>query len=141
MNRELTPESLGPPSANYSLATLSERPARILHTSGIGPVRPDGSVPTDLGEQAEVVWSTLLALLAEAELATIDVVSVTTYVVVGADAARTEDDGSAMALGKVMEARDAALAGHRCASTLVPVPRLASPTWRLEIALVAVGSA
>ncbi|MEM9653463.1 MAG: Rid family hydrolase [Actinomycetota bacterium] len=127
MNRELTPESAGPPSANYALATLSEGPGRLLHTSGIGPVRPDGTVPDDLAEQAEAVWATLQILLAEASLTPADVVSVATYVVVGND------------LGPVMAARDLALGGHRCASTLVPVPALATPSWKMEVAIVAAG--
>jgi len=37
----------------------------------------------------------------------------------------------------VMAARDVALDGHRAASTLVTVPALARPEWRMEIALVA----
>lgn len=124
-SRSLTPSHLGPPSANYALATVADGATRWLHTSGIGPVRPDGSVPDDMGEQAGTVWSTLEALLEEADLATDDVLSVTTYVVVGHD------------LGTVMAARDAALGGHRCASILVPVPALASPEWKMEVAIVA----
>jgi enamine deaminase RidA (YjgF/YER057c/UK114 family) len=54
-----------------------------------------------------------------------DVVSVTTYVVAG------------QPLAPVMAARDAALGGHRVASTLVTVPALARPEWLMEIALVA----
>ena len=131
-NRELTPATVGAPSANYALATLSERPGRLLHTSGIGPVRPDGTVPDDLAEQAEVVWSTLLALLDEAELSADDVVSVTTYVV--------QRDDLPGDLKAVMAARDRALGGHRCASILVPVPALATPSWGLEIAVVATGA-
>lgn len=140
MNRELSPDGVGPPSANYALATLTEQPGRILHTSGIGPVRPDGSVPdgsTDGGaaEQAETVWSTILTLLADAGLAPSDVVSVSTYVVIDPDPGF--DLGSRLAA--VMAARDRALEGHRCASTLVPVPALATPSWKLEIAVVAAG--
>jgi 2-iminobutanoate/2-iminopropanoate deaminase len=37
----------------------------------------------------------------------------------------------------VMAARDLALSGRRAASTLVTVPALARPEWKLEIALVA----
>ena len=54
-----------------------------------------------------------------------DVVAITTYVVDGGE------------LGVVMAARDAAMAGHRPASTLVLVPSLARPEWLVEIALVA----
>lgn len=137
VNSELTPGTVGAPSANYALATLARPtavPPRILHTSGIGPVRPDGTVPDDLGEQAEAVWFTLTELLAEAGLAVTDMVSVSTYVVVDGDRPLGDD------LGVVMAARDRALGGHRCASTLVPVPALATPSWRMEIAIVAIGS-
>ena len=138
MNRELTPESVGPPSANYALAMVSEHPGTLLHTSGIGPVRADGSVPDDLGEQARVVWASLLALLSEAGLSVADVVSISTYVVVDPSPGGSPV-GPGDRLARVMAARDEALAGHRCASTLVPVPALASPDWQLEIALVAAG--
>jgi enamine deaminase RidA (YjgF/YER057c/UK114 family) len=40
-------------------------------------------------------------------------------------------------LATVMAARDAAMAGHRPASTLVVVPALARPAWRMEVAVVA----
>lgn len=89
------------------------------------PIAPDGSVPDGVARQAEVVWANLLAILAEAEMSATDVVSVTTYVVHGED------------LAPVMVARDRALGGHRVASTLVTVPALARPEWRMEIALVA----
>ncbi len=36
-----------------------------------------------------------------------------------------------------MDARDRALAGHRTASTLVTVPALARPEWRMEVAIIA----
>jgi enamine deaminase RidA (YjgF/YER057c/UK114 family) len=96
-----------------------------LHTSGIVPIAPDGSVPEGLADQAAVVWSNLSAILAEAGMTASDVVSITTYVVAG------------QPLAPVMAARDAALGGHRAASTLVTVPALARPEWLMEIALVA----
>jgi enamine deaminase RidA (YjgF/YER057c/UK114 family) len=40
-------------------------------------------------------------------------------------------------LAEVMAARDAVLQGHLAASTLVTVPALARPEWRMEIAVVA----
>ncbi len=127
MARELRPASIAPPAAEYAHAVLVDSPARWLHTSGVVPIRPDGSVPATLEEQAEVVWANLLAILAEAGWRPSHVVSVTTYVVVGEP------------LAPVMAARDRALGGHRAASTLVTVPALARPEWRMEIALVAAG--
>ena len=79
----------------------------------------------DVADQAALVWANISAMLGDADLAQSDIVSVTTYVVVGAD------------LAPVMAARDAALGGHRAASTLVTVPALARPEWHMEIAVIA----
>ncbi len=128
MNRELSPAGMAAPAANYAHAVVSEirEASRMLHTSGVVPTRPDGSVPDSLADQAGAVWASLSALLAEAGMSPTDVVSVTTYVVVGED------------LGTVMAARDAVLGDHRAASTLVTVPALARPEWRMEVAIVAI---
>ena len=122
---EIAPSSIAPTAANYAHAILTEAPQRLLHTSGVVPIAPDGSVPDGVSAQADVVWANLSAILAEADMSSTDVVSVTTYVVHGED------------LAAVMAARDRALGGHRVASTLVTVPALARPEWRLEITLVA----
>jgi enamine deaminase RidA (YjgF/YER057c/UK114 family) len=72
------------------------------------------------------VWQNIAAMLADAGMVVSDIVSVTTYVVVGEE------------LTGVMAARDRALAGHVAASTLVTVPALARPEWRMEVSVVAV---
>ena len=125
MNRPVTPPSIAPPAARYAHAVLVESPSRLLHTSGVVPIAPDGSTPTSLAEQAEVVWSNILAILREAGMAPPDVVSITTYVVAGQE------------LAAVMDARDRTMQGHLAASTLVTVPALARPEWQVEIAVVA----
>lgn len=128
MNTPILPPTMAPPAANYVHAMLSTGASRILHTSGVVPTAPDGSTPTALGDQAEVVWRNIEALLADADMSTSDIVSVTTYVVVD----------HVSSLGVVMAARDRALGSHRAASTLVTVPALARPEWQMEIAVVAV---
>jgi 2-iminobutanoate/2-iminopropanoate deaminase len=127
VNRPVVPASISPPAAAYAHAVLTEGAGRILHTSGVVPIAADGSVPSDLADQAAVVWSNIAAMLADAQMSMADIVSVTTYVVVGED------------LAPVMAARDAALGGHLAASTLVTVPVLARPEWRMEIAVIAAG--
>lgn len=122
---EIAPTSIAPTAATYAHAVLTVDARRWVHTSGVVPIAPDGSVPGGIEAQADVVWSNLAAILAEADMGPSDVVSVTTYVVHGED------------LAPVMAARDRALAGHRAASTLVTVPALARAEWRMEIALVA----
>ena len=122
---EIRPDDIAAPAANYAHAVLTEGARRWLHTSGVVPIAPDGSTPETLAEQAAAVWANIAAMLRDADMGPSDIVSVTTYVVVGED------------LVTVMTARDAALGGHRAASTLVTVPALARPEWRMEIAVVA----
>ena len=122
---EIRPADIAAPAANYAHAVLTDLAGRWLHTSGVVPIAPDGSTPDSLAEQAAVVWANVAAMLRDAGMEPSDVVSVTTYVVVGED------------LALVMAARDRALGGHRAASTLVTVPALARPEWRLEVALIA----
>jgi enamine deaminase RidA (YjgF/YER057c/UK114 family) len=71
------------------------------------------------------VWHNIEAILAAAGFVISDIVSMTTYVVAGAN------------LALVMSARDEVLNGHRAASTLVYVPALARPQWLMEVAVVA----
>lgn len=125
VNAEIRPATIAPPAANYAHAVLVERPERWLHTSGVVPTAPDGSVPGALEDQARQVWHNIGAMLAAAGMAPSDIVSVTTYVVAGEP------------LAPVMAARDAYLEGHRAASTLVTVPALARPEWRMEVAVIA----
>jgi enamine deaminase RidA (YjgF/YER057c/UK114 family) len=125
VNRQINPPSIAPPAATYAHAVLTEGASRWLHTSGVVPTRPDGTVPDELAEQARTVWENIGAMLAQAGMRPADVVSVTTYVVVGEP------------LAAVMAARDDFLGGRRVASTLVTVPALARPEWRMEIAVVA----
>ena len=73
------------------------------------------------------MWSNVLAILFEASMGPANVVSVTTYVVPGQD------------LGVVMAERDRALDGRLAASTLVVVPELARPAWKVEVAVIAIG--
>jgi enamine deaminase RidA (YjgF/YER057c/UK114 family) len=127
VNREIEPASIAPPAANYANAVLTEGATRWLHTAGVVPTAPDRSVPEGIQEQAEVIWANLMAILVDAQMSTSDIVSITTYVVVD----------HLSSLPYVMQARDAALGGRRVASTLVTVPALANPAWKVEIALIA----
>jgi 2-iminobutanoate/2-iminopropanoate deaminase len=125
VNRPAAPAALAAPAAAYAHGVITEGASRWVHTSGVVPTRPDGTVPDDLAEQASTVWANVVAILEAGSMTVGDIVSVTTYVVAGEE------------LAVVMAARDAALGGHRAASTLVTVPALARPEWRMEIAVVA----
>ena len=123
VSRSINPALVSAPAANYAHAILSENPTAWLHTSGVIPIAPDGSVPVGIVAQAEVIWANVAAMLAEANMAPNNVVSVTTYVTPGHD------------LGPIMAIRDNALDNHHAASTLVVVPELARPEWLMEIAI------
>lgn len=125
MNRQISPASVAAPAANYAHAVLVESPSRWLHTAGVVPIAPDGSVPSTIADQADVIWTNIGAMLADADMTIADIVSITTYVVVGES------------LADVAAARDRVLGDHRAASTLVTVPALVRPEWRMEIAVVA----
>ena len=125
MNRAVMPPSIAPPAANYAHAVLTDGAAGCCTRPASCPIAPDGSVPDELAAQAAVVWANIAAILDSADMSIGDVVSVTTYVVVGEE------------LGPVMAAHDAVFAGHVAASTLVTVPALARPEWRVEVAVVA----
>jgi enamine deaminase RidA (YjgF/YER057c/UK114 family) len=124
-HRPIQPEEIAPPAAQYVHAVLTSDADRWLHTSGVVPIRPDGTVPASIEEQAEVVWANISAMLNDAKMSVDDIVSVTTYAVVG------------QPLAGVMAARDRVLGDHRAASTLVTVPALARPEWLMEIAVIA----
>jgi len=124
-SRIISPAGIAPPAARYAHAVATTGAEQWLHTSGVLPTRDDGSVPDDVAEQARTVWQNVAAILAEAGMGAADIVSVTTYVVPGQD------------LGAVMAERDRFLGGHLAASTLVVVPELAQPAWKVEIAVVA----
>ena len=87
MNREVTPPSIAPPAAAYAHAVVSEATTKMLHTAGVVPIAPDGSVPEGLADQAQVVWHNIEAILAAAGFVISDIVSMTTYVVAGANLA------------------------------------------------------
>lgn len=126
MNREINPESIAPTAAKYAHGVLSTGVERILHISGTVGTRPDGTISDDVAEQAVETWRSISAICVEAGMSVDDIVSITTYAVVG------------QPLAGVMAARDAALGGRRVASVLITVPALVRPEWKMEIAAVAI---
>ena len=129
ISRELKPVELAAPVAAYAHGVLVPAGHELIVTSGVVPTRRDGSVPTNIAEQASVVWQNILAILGEGQMNAHDIILVTTYVV---NSPKLADQ-----LKIVMAARDFAMGGHRAASTLVTVPALAKPEWLMEISVLA----
>ena len=64
----INPNEIAPPSARYEHAVMAENSSRILHTSGIVPVKSDGTVPDGIRQQAEVIWLNIRSILKEASM-------------------------------------------------------------------------
>lgn len=127
--REIQPEHMAPPAANYAHAVKVEGADSFVFTSGVVPTMPDGTVPPSIEGQARVVWANLIEILKSSGMGVSNIASITTYVVVGE---RLKED-----LASVMAVRDEVLGEHRAASTLVTVPALARAEWLMEISLIA----
>jgi 2-iminobutanoate/2-iminopropanoate deaminase len=125
MHRVLAPKNVAGPAARYALGVAVARPEMVVQTAGIVGERPDGTISDDPAEQAADVWRSIAAILAEAGLGASDIVSYTTYAVVGVDRMT------------IQAARDAFLDGHLAASTLLYVPMLARPEWKVEVVVTA----
>ena len=129
MSNFVNPPDISPPFNNvYSHGGVIPAGARVLHTAGQIGVRPDGSVPAAIDEQAEQVWQNLLAIVREAGMAVTDIVKINAYVV-GAE------NYPAFAA-----ARSRHLGTHKPASTAVCVASLLRPEWLVEVELIAAKS-
>ena len=126
---EIRPEHMAPPAAKYAHAVKVDQAESFVFTSGVVPTMSDGTVPPSIEGQARVVWANLLEILKASDMAVGNIVSITTYVVMGEQLNER--------LAAVMGVRDEVLGDHRAASTLVTVPALARAEWLMEISLVA----
>lgn len=119
------PKSISAPNGTYSHGALLPQGAGLLYVAGQVAIKPDGSIPDTLEEQAEVVWKNLLAVLAEVGMSVSDLVKINSYIT------RAED------FPKFAAIRARYLGNHRPASTLVVVSALANPKFLVEVEGVA----
>lgn len=119
------PAGLHAPLGLYSHTVTVPEGTELIFLSGQLGVRPDGSVPATLEEQADQVFENIVALLKAHGLATTSIVKLTTFMVIG-------HDGEA-----VRAARLKHLGSHRPASTAVFVAQLVDPAWFVEVEAIA----
>lgn len=119
------PATIAPPAGAYSMGVSAPGGGRWLHIAGQVGIDRDGRTPEGCGAQAEIAWSNLLAILADAGMGVEHLVKVNHYLVDSADVA---------AYGAV---RSRFLGEARPASTLVIVQALVKPEWRIEVEAVA----
>jgi enamine deaminase RidA (YjgF/YER057c/UK114 family) len=119
------PRSIAAPIGTYSHGIEVPPAARWLYVAGQIGVRPDGSVPSTIEEQTEVVWQNILAVLADAGMGIGDVVKITSFLT------RHEN------FPKFAQVRAKFLGSHRPASTLLVISSLARPEFLVEVEAVA----
>lgn len=119
------PPTVHAPLGLYTHTVTVPAGTELVCLSGQLGVRPDGSTPQTIGEQADQVFANIVALLRAHGLKATDIVKLTTFMVAG-------HDGDA-----VRAARLKHLGAHRPASTAVFVSQLVDPAWFVEVEAVA----
>ena len=99
--------------------------ARVLFSNGQVGARPDGSVPDDTGEQMEVIFERLKAVLDASHMGFGDVVKFTVY---------ATDMGIFDDYQRIAERE---LAGHKPAAVLLIVESFPRPGVQVEVEVIA----
>ena len=109
---------------DYAHAVELRGAQRLLLTSGTMGLDPGGAAGASLGEQLDLVWANLRAILAAADMTVDDIVRVTSYL---RDAGYAETNA---------QARQRVLGGRRVPTTAIVVQTL-EPDWLVEVELIA----
>jgi enamine deaminase RidA (YjgF/YER057c/UK114 family) len=129
MLRPLMPSSIRAPFARYSHGVEVPAGHRLILCSGQLGIAPDERVPEDAGEQAELCFQNIAAILGEAGLTLANVVRLNAFVT---------DRGY---LRPYMAVRDRVVSDPPPASTLMIVSGFARPEFKVEVEAIAVGKA
>lgn len=129
MLRPLTPNSIRAPFARYSHGVEVPAGHRLILCSGQVGIAPDERIPEDAGEQAELCFKNIAAILGEAGLTLTDVVRLNAFV--------TDREF----LRPYMAVRDRLVGDPPPASTLMIVSGFARPEFKVEVEAIAVGKA
>lgn len=121
----LNPRGVHPPLGLYSHTVRVPAGADLLYLSGQLGVRPDGSTPESMAEQADQVFANIITALSAYGLDATHIIKLTTFMVVGHNG------------DEVRVARLKYLGTHRPASTAVFVAELVDPAWLVEVDAVA----
>jgi 2-iminobutanoate/2-iminopropanoate deaminase len=126
MTTHLTnPAGVHAPLGLYSHTVSVPAGTELIFISGQVGMRPDGTTPATMSEQADQVFANIVALLNAHGLDATRIIKLTTFMVAG-------HDGDA-----VRAARRKHLGAHRPASTAVFASQLVDPAWFVEVEAVA----
>jgi len=121
MNKKHNPTTIAAPVGAYTHGIEVPAGARWLAVSGQIGTAPDGSIPADVGAQAENAWRNIKAILEDAGMGLADIVKVTIFLT------------RAESIPAYRAARDRIMGDARPASTLVVISSLVKPEMLVEI--------
>ncbi|MGH6922597.1 MAG: RidA family protein [Propylenella sp.] len=127
--RHLNPAAILLPFARYSHGVEVPAGGRLVFCSGQLGIAADERVPEDAGEQTELCFRNIAAILAEAGLTLADVVKINAFV---SDRAH---------LRPYMAVRDRLFGDPPPASTLMIVSGFARPEFKVEVEAIAAAPA
>jgi enamine deaminase RidA (YjgF/YER057c/UK114 family) len=122
MNRTIQTDKAPPSFSAYSQAVEVPANARTVYVSGQVGADAEGRIPKDPETQHVLAWRNVFAILEAAGMAKADIVDVFAIV--------TAQDG----VKTFREVRDRMFGGHLACSTIM-IAGLASPDWKIEIAV------
>lgn len=128
MHLPINPTGIAAPTSHYSHAFYIEPGAALMTLAGQLGERPDGSCPESVVEQSEQAWQNVLAILAEKDFGISNVAKVTSYIV-----GEETIDGYVQVHHRVVGA-------HMPPWTLVVVPALGRPHYKVEVDVTAAGT-
>lgn len=120
-NARFSPDSVVPPFGRYSHAVEVSPRARTLHISGQVGAEQDGTLPPDAASQTALIFDNIDRILNAAGMGPEDLVKLNFFVVSSED------------LPEIRRIRDGRLTEPLPAMSLILVPALGRPEWRLEV--------
>ena len=120
------PDTIYPPAGHYAHAVSVSADARLLFISGTLGLAKDGQAPDTFEAQCELMWSNILAILADAGMTKDNLVKVTCFL---------GDVSNRMAN---MSVRERVLGDHKVAVTVIGAT-IVDSAWMLEMEAVAAG--
>ncbi|MCK0097731.1 Rid family hydrolase [Yoonia sp. F2084L] len=127
MHLPINPAGMAAPTSHYNHAFYIEPGSAWMTLSGQLGERADGSCPESVIEQSELAWQNVLTILAEKGLGITNVAKVTSYVV---------DEEN---IDSYVQVHKRVVGEHMPPWTLVIVPALGRPLYKVEVDVTAAG--
>ena len=119
------PDCVAPPIGDYSHLAVVASGTDLLFLAGQVGMMPDGTVPDDVNGQYSQALRNIIAILKSEGSGPSDIIKLNTFLV------------EPLSLDKIRQARREMLGDAKPPSTLIYVPKLATPEFLVEIEAIA----